>query len=64
MKKIEFIAKVEDGFLKVPQKYKKDLKSGAIRVVLFVDDEQDKFEEIAKKNIKKYSKALDILSKK
>ena len=64
MKKIEFITQVENGFLKIPLKYKKDLQKGKIKVVVFIDDEQENFEEIAHKNIKKYSKALKELAKK
>ncbi len=64
MKKIEFFAESEDGVFKIPKKYHKDLQSRKIRVVLFIDDDSEKFEEISKKNIEKYSKDLDELSKK
>ncbi|KKP22947.1 MAG: hypothetical protein SZ59_C0004G0022 [candidate division TM6 bacterium GW2011_GWF2_28_16] len=63
MEKIEFITQEENGFLKIPQKYKQKLKNSKIKVILVIQD-QNKFDKIVKKNIKKYSNALKELAHK
>lgn len=63
MKAIEFVADAQDGIIKVPRKYWKDLEQ-KLRVIILVDDPVVSKQKNQKKIGKRYLKALSVNTKK